>query len=86
MGKTGAVLINRDFAKLWYGQAVSRVGDFVFDTTLVLWIATKLGKGRSWAPAAVSGVLIAAVVATLARSQATATESEPEAAPQAAPA
>src|SRR6185437_6299146 len=52
-------LINRDYARLWYGQAVSVVGDAVFDTTLVLWISTKLAKGQSWAPAAVSGIMIA---------------------------
>jgi len=28
-------LINRNYAKLWYGQAVSAVGDTVFGTTLV---------------------------------------------------
>ena len=56
-------LINRDFARLWYGQAISSVGDYVFDTTLVLWVAVKLGAGRAWAPAAVSGLLLAAVIA-----------------------
>ena len=24
-------LINRDYARLWYGQAMSIVGDYVFD-------------------------------------------------------
>jgi MFS family permease len=57
------MLINRDFARLWYGQAISSVGDFVFNTTLVLWMATVLGKGRPWAPAAVSGVLLSASAA-----------------------
>lgn len=51
-------LINRDFARLWYGQAVSMAGDFVFDTTVILWIATRLGKGQTWAPAAVAGVAL----------------------------
>ncbi|NUR25972.1 MAG: MFS transporter [Catenulispora sp.] len=59
-------IINRDFTRLWWGQAVSRVGDYVFDTTLVLWIATKLGDGRDWAPIAVSGVLISGLAATMA--------------------
>ena len=59
------VLINRDYARLWYGEAVSTVGDFVFDTTLVLWVATVLGKGRPWAPAAVSGVMLAVGAAAL---------------------
>ena len=56
-------LINRDFARLWYGQAISSVGDYVFDTTLVLWVAVELGAGKAWAPAAVSGLLLAAVIA-----------------------
>jgi MFS family permease len=53
-------LINRNYAKLWYGQAVSAVGDSVFGTTLVLWVSQVLAGGRSWAPAAVSGILVAA--------------------------
>jgi Na+/melibiose symporter-like transporter len=59
-------IINRDFTRLWYGQAVSKVGDYVFNTTLVLWIATKLGNGKSWAPIAVSGVLISGLLAMFA--------------------
>jgi MFS family permease len=53
-------LINGNYAKLWYGQAVSAVGDSVFNTTLVLWVAQILASGRPWAPAAVSGILVAA--------------------------
>lgn len=53
-------LINRNYAKLWYGQAVSAVGDSVFGTTLVLWVSQVLASGRSWAPAAVSGILVSA--------------------------
>src|SRR5580704_14679156 len=45
-------LINRNYAKLWYGQAASAVGDSVFGTTLVLWVSQVLGSGRPWAPAA----------------------------------
>ena len=56
-------LVNRNFARLWYGSAISSVGDYVFDTTLTLWVATKLGAGKSWAPVAVSGLLLAAVLA-----------------------
>ena len=41
-------LINRNYAKLWYGQAVSAVGDCVFGTTLVLWVSQVLASGRSW--------------------------------------
>jgi hypothetical protein len=63
-------LINRNYAKLWYGQAVSAIGDTVFGTTLVLWVSQVLARGLSWAPAAVSGILVAAgaAVAWLARS------------------
>ncbi|MEV4612761.1 MFS transporter [Kitasatospora sp. NPDC049258] len=56
---------NRNWHRLWLGQAVSVVGDFVFDTTVLLWVGTVLAKGQSWAPAAVSGVLMAAAVPTL---------------------
>lgn len=59
------VLINPDYARLWYGQAVSSLGDAVFSTTLVLWVGTVLGKGKPWAPAAVSGVLVAVGAAML---------------------
>lgn len=58
-------LINRDYARLWTGQAASTVGDYVFDTTLTLWVATEIAKGKSWAPAAVSGVLLSVGAAVL---------------------
>ncbi len=51
--------ITRNFALLWGGQAVSNLGDAVFQTTLILWVAALLAKGQSWAPLAVSGVLMA---------------------------
>jgi len=53
------------FALLWAGQSVSNLGDWVFNTTLMLWIALGLGHNQSWAPAAVSGVLIARFVPTI---------------------
>jgi MFS family permease len=56
-------LINRNYTRLWYGQAVSSVGDSVFATTLVLWVSQVLASGRPWAPAAVSGILVAATAA-----------------------
>jgi Na+/melibiose symporter-like transporter len=59
------LLINRTFARLWAGQAVSTVGDFVFNTTLVLWVATELAGGKSWAPAAVSGIMLSVGAAVL---------------------
>ena len=57
-----AVFINRNFGLLWWGQAISSIGDYAWDTALVLWIATFLARGRSWAPAAVAGVLLAATL------------------------
>lgn len=57
-------LINRNFALLWIGQVISNVGDFVFTTTLVLWIATGLARDAAWAPLAVSGVSLAVTLPT----------------------
>jgi MFS family permease len=59
------ILINRDYTRLWYGQAVSSLGDVVFGTTLVLWIATRLAAGQSWAPLAVSSVMLSTGAAVL---------------------
>ncbi|MEV5749796.1 MFS transporter [Actinoallomurus sp. NPDC052308] len=52
-------LINPAYTRLWVGQVVSSVGDAVFSTTLVLWVAAVLAKGRPWGPEAVSGVMVA---------------------------
>ncbi|MGY0233315.1 MFS transporter [Longispora urticae] len=59
------MLINRNYRYLWLGQAVSLVGDMVFHTTLLLWVATVLLKGKSYAPMASSAVLIVASTATV---------------------
>lgn len=56
--------IHRNFALLWLGQAISQVGDFVFDTTLILWVTTRLANGQTWAPLAVSGIILASSVPT----------------------
>ncbi|MFD6162960.1 MFS transporter [Nocardia sp. NPDC060256] len=53
---------NRNWQKLWLGQLISVFGDFVFDITLVLWVGSVIAHGRSWAPLAVSGVLVAAAI------------------------
>lgn len=58
------VLIGRNFALLWAAHALSVLGDVVFETTLVVWIAAELAPGRSWAPLAVSGLLVASAVPT----------------------
>jgi MFS family permease len=57
---------NRNWQKLWLGQTVSLVGDLVFNVTVVLWVGTVVAKGRSWAPAAVSGLTLAAAVPIVA--------------------
>lgn len=56
------VLINPNYAALWLGQAISSIGDFAWDTALVLWIATFIARGHSWSPLAVSGVVLAAAI------------------------
>jgi MFS family permease len=60
-----APLINRDYARLWYGQAISTLGDYAFTMTLVLWVATDLGAGKPWAPEAVSGIMLVGGAAIL---------------------
>jgi MFS family permease len=64
-GKWPDLLINRNFALLLGGQAVSAIGDQVFNTTLVVWIALQLARHQPWAPLAVSGVLLAAAMPVL---------------------
>jgi hypothetical protein len=65
-GLTSWLLVNPNFARLWLGQAVSQVGDFVFDTTLVLWVGAVLLPGNRYAPAAgrVMSVLVAGWLAS----------------------
>lgn len=53
---------NANFRRLWLGQAVSAIGDYVFNTTVILWITVQIAKGLSWAPVAVGGVVIAAAL------------------------
>jgi MFS family permease len=64
---TSGLRTNRNWQWLWRGQSVSVIGDMVFLVTVMLWIATKIarepgGAVASWAPAAVSGALIAVAV------------------------
>lgn len=59
------LLINRNFALFWVGQAISYIGDFVFNTTLILWITTDIARGQPWAPLAISGVALAETLPTL---------------------
>ena len=51
--------INRNFLLLWSGQVFSTFGDFLFGTTLILWMVTFVAPGRSWLPLAVSALILA---------------------------
>lgn len=62
----GAAFVNRDFGLLWWGQAISSIGDYAWDTALVLWIATTLARRQAWAPLAISGVILAAAIPQIA--------------------
>jgi MFS family permease len=59
-GKPG-LLINRNFALLFGGQAISVIGDYIFTTTLVIWVKL-ITNGQSWSPLAVSAVILAAAI------------------------
>jgi MFS family permease len=62
---TRPVVINPNFGRLLVGESLSALGNFLFDTTVVLWIGTVLLRGRSYAPTAVSGVLVCVAVGTI---------------------
>lgn len=51
-------LINRNYGLLFTGQGISAMGDELFMISLALWIALDLGRGQSWAPLAVSGIMV----------------------------
>lgn len=51
---------NRNWRRYWTGQTVSVAGDYVFDVTVLLWVARVIALHEPWAPAAASGVLLAA--------------------------
>jgi predicted MFS family arabinose efflux permease len=56
------LLINRNFALLWIGDVVSALGDYSFSITLTIWVALSLGKGQSWAPLAITGLVLASAL------------------------
>jgi MFS family permease len=59
--------IHRDFAYLWIGQAFSDIGDALLDTSLVFVVVTGVVAlpHQSWAPLAVSGLLMLEIVPSL---------------------
>jgi len=64
-GTSGGLRGNRNWHMLLVAQGVSLIGDYVFDVTVLLWVATVITAHRPWAPAAASGVLIAAAIPVL---------------------
>ncbi len=58
-------LINRNFSLLFVGQAISLIGDQVSGYTMLLWIVTIIARDQSWAPLAVSGIMIAGMIPNL---------------------
>ena len=56
---------NRAWQLGFPAATMSRLGDVIFELTLVVWIASDIGAGQSWAPAAVSGVLLCTAIPTL---------------------
>jgi MFS family permease len=59
------LVISPDFGRLLVGESLSALGNFLFDTTVVLWIGTVLLRGRWYAPTAVSGVLVCVAAGTI---------------------
>ncbi len=65
LARKPGLFINRNYGRLWLGHTISVFGDFIFDTTLVIWIAAVIARGQTWAPLAVSGVFIATTIPML---------------------
>lgn len=65
LARKPGLFINGNYGRLWLGLTISVFGDFIFDTTLVIWIAAVIARGQTWAPLAVSGVFIATTVPVL---------------------
>lgn len=59
------LLSNRNWVKLFCGQAVSLIGLYVLNITLVLWVGTVIAADQPWAPAAVAGLLACAIAPVL---------------------
>jgi MFS family permease len=57
--------INRNYTLLFSGYAISVIGDVIFTTTLMLWVPLVIAKGQPWAPLALGGVTLAALLPTL---------------------
>ena len=60
--RLSSLLINRNFALLFAGQAISILGDEIFGMTLIVWVTIQIVAGQAWAPLAISGIIIAGTV------------------------
>lgn len=58
-------LISRNYRWLFCGQSISALGDQLSTYTIILWIATIIAPGQSWAPLAISAVLVASIAPNL---------------------
>lgn len=59
------LLSRRDFVLLWLGQAISQIGDTIFEFTMILWIAAILARHQGWGPLGVSGIMLAQTLPTV---------------------
>src|SRR5262245_34998811 len=57
---------NRNYRRLWLGQAVSLLGDEVLDTAIMLWLGLTAAGDHGWGPFAAAGVLVARTLPVLA--------------------
>lgn len=66
-GKRGKTtwLINRNYRLLFIGQGISLIGDQISTYTLILWVITIILPGQSWAPLAVSALMVAGMIPDL---------------------
>jgi MFS family permease len=53
---------NRNYQRIWFAGAVSGLGDVMFLTAMVVWVGAIIARGQTWAPLAVSGVLLAEMI------------------------
>jgi MFS family permease len=53
---------NRNYQRIWFAGAVSGFGDVVFWTATLVWVGAIIARGQTWAPLAVSGVLLAEMI------------------------
>ena len=56
---------NRNYRRLWFGQAASLLGNEVLDTTIMLWLGLIAAGDQPWGPAAVAGALAAGTIPVL---------------------